>query len=392
MMIEPLESRRIVFIDAYGDTGLDLKRSSTNYFIIAAIICPENRVDVLRRKIEKIAAQYFSGGEIKSSNVGQRDERRLKILESLMEVDYHFGGVIIDKAAIDNKSGLIYKKSFIKFCHGLLFSHLFSSIPSKSLLIDEHGSREFMDGFERYVERKHIIPSLFDSYSINFLSSRAERLIQLADFIAGSLARIFDPSRRGARALEIWRLLKPKRLWIEDWPPRRYGLYTGTGNISSENKLIRDASHFSLANFLEQKMDSHDEEVRAQVETLKYLSFVSRAEDEKRYASTEEILGLLRENEGINYSKEKFWRAVIEPLRDEGVIVVSSTKGYKIPVTVEEVASFAKDVNSRVSPQVTRLAIMNNRIKTASNGSIDIMSEYPHLVALLDTIKGNPTV
>ena len=69
------------------------------------------------------------------------------------------------------------------------------------------GSKEFMKGFVDYVKRRHI-PDLFNYSEFGFESSRSNLLIQLADFICGTVAKAFDNtvfSENGHRFLLLLR-------------------------------------------------------------------------------------------------------------------------------------------------------------------------------------------
>src|SRR5690625_5867465 len=63
---------------------------------------------------------------------------------------------------------------------------VFLSINDLRVIADEHGSREFMEGFREYVRRQHI-PNLFYDADVWFENSQVQPLIQLADFLAGTV-------------------------------------------------------------------------------------------------------------------------------------------------------------------------------------------------------------
>lgn len=124
-MIDP--HRKIVaFIDEFGDSGLDLKKANTSsHFIVTAIIMDEDKVPEAERKIEEIRTKYFQSSEIKSSSVkNKQPERRIKILTSMMDIDFTIFSIVIDKSKLISE-GFKYHNSFFKFCHRLVHTELY---------------------------------------------------------------------------------------------------------------------------------------------------------------------------------------------------------------------------------------------------------------------------
>ena len=65
--------RVYAFTDESGVFGWDLDNPSVStHFIISAIIVEERNIDDVRVGIEDIARKFFSGGEIKSSNISRK--------------------------------------------------------------------------------------------------------------------------------------------------------------------------------------------------------------------------------------------------------------------------------------------------------------------------------
>ena len=70
------------FTDESGSFGWELDNENTStHFIITAIIVRESDVDAVRTAVADIRDRYFPKGEIKSSKIGKKHNRRKKILE-----------------------------------------------------------------------------------------------------------------------------------------------------------------------------------------------------------------------------------------------------------------------------------------------------------------------
>ena len=119
-----------IFVDEFGNPSLETQKSAvTDYFIIVATLISDPDLANVEVLVEKVSKKYFQGSEIKSSNV-KTDNRRIKILQDISELKAKYYVLAIDKNQIDKKSGLIYKKSFLKFLHGVLYRQLFEVYPN----------------------------------------------------------------------------------------------------------------------------------------------------------------------------------------------------------------------------------------------------------------------
>ncbi len=77
---------------------------------------------------------------------------------------------------------------------------------------------------------------------------------------------------------------------------------------------------------------------------------------------------------------------LIAKLRDEGVIIASSPKGYKIPSKVEELYDFINHGTTIIMPMLDRLKKCRDNIMIGSNGELDLFknSEYRTLKEFFD--------
>ena len=81
-----------------------------------------------------------------------------------------------------------------------------------------HGSAKFMNGFIEYVKTQHKQFELFRKPEFRFGDSKREVLIQLADFISGSLARCYDPEKRIENPNLILDIIEKNILHLREWP------------------------------------------------------------------------------------------------------------------------------------------------------------------------------
>ena len=121
-----VNKRQIICVDEHGDPNLEIsKKGVTEYFILTAIIIEENKYLIEKDKAANIISKFFPRGELKSSTIGNKTNRRIKILNKIKELDFHFYSVVLDKSSINKDSPLQYKKTFIKRLNRQLYETIF---------------------------------------------------------------------------------------------------------------------------------------------------------------------------------------------------------------------------------------------------------------------------
>ena len=382
------------FVDEYGDTNISIEKSGVSaFFIITIIFIPSDSHASKAEAAERLRIKYFQKGEMKSSKVGDNDERRIKILSDLNDIDFRSFSLAVDKSKLYKDSGLAWKRSFFKYLHRLLYERVFRIFENLDVIADEHGSEEFMDGFKTYLARV-IPPNLFSSQTFDFAPSQSNVMLQVADFISGSLARCLDPDKTSSRHKDILGLLAKRSVGIDVWPPRLIPETAANLDISQPRYLnlhirrhcIRQA-HIFLDQM--QSVSDSDENIRVQVETLKYLLFHAQFISDTEFVITNKILDHLRVNSKIEMNQRQFQAAVISKLRDANVIIANGPKGYKIPVNDSDMTTFVNHANSIILPMLTRLNRAREELRIASLGAVDILSspEFNDLREVLEVLS-----
>jgi len=385
-------SRQYAFVDDTGDTGLDFDKAGTSsHFILTAVIVDESSLAQVTSDVESVRSKHFQTGEMKSSGVGGKDDRRIRILRDLSDTDFHLLAIVVDKRRLHRARGLRYHDSFVKFLNSQIHRALFRAFPGVVIVADEHGDRTFMDGFADYITRQ-LKPNLFDDYSFSFDNSHSNVLLQLSDFMCGTIARGYELKRKSPRYKEFYRAIEFKVTAIQEWP-RNYESYLV--DLSRENPSAYDEEIARCAirladGYISEYEDSDVPAVRARVRFLELLLFRLRFRSPDIYISTNEILDALS-YEGVCPQDRYYLRSeVVAPLRDRGVIISSSSKGYKIPVSERDLYDFANHSLGIIGPMVSRLRECREQIRLATRNRLDLFErpEYGILKKLLHERHG----
>jgi hypothetical protein len=201
---------------------------------------------------------------------------------------------------------------------GKLYSRLFLAYHAMSVVADQHGSPAFMESFRTYVLKNHI-PDLFTGPqpAFRFDSSKENVLIQLADFVAGSIARVFVHGKDDDE--RILPALRKHQIAIEGWPPRRYlfNLAVTDESRSADDALIADRNMAAAIDFLNRHERDADDDVRAQSAALTFLIYHLQHGNPARLVQTGELIQAVKAQTGRSMGEQPFRNRVIAKLRCE---------------------------------------------------------------------------
>ena len=373
---------KIAFSDEYGNNSFKFDTQGSHFVVATVIVKPEKlteqekAVDEIRRK------HKFQTGELKSNKVGKNYERRIRILRDIAQMDIAIYAVIIDKRKLKGK-GFHYKKSFYKYLNNLLYKELFRTFPKLELYVDEYGGNDYMLEFKNYV-KKHHQKNLFSGSEFDILDSKNSNLIQLADFIAGTLGHIFDELKISEHSDKFLNILKPITSGLNFFP-KDYSFEEIESSNTDENfdPIIAKVCLMRINDFIE-KTNAVDQQKSDQINFLKLLLLFQRVYYKSKYISTNEIFRHLNKTRSGNLQEEYFRSKVVGNLRDKGILISSSRSGYKIPTNKQDLESFIKHGNRIILPMLNRIKEMRTAIKLATGNDLDLLDNFEELKKIIE--------
>ena len=232
------------------------------------------------------------------------------------------------------------------------------------------------DSFKNYVADHRPVWNLFNQYDFDFVDSKDEVLIQLADFVVGSVYKSLTEDNY----YNYLEMLKGKITAI-DYFPNQYEPYWG--RIKPEDckydKIIYGLAVKCARDYIEKyEMDKSDEK-RMQVALLRYLLFYVAQINPTQFVYSNELVRHLSEKMEHKVTKDTLFRRVIAPLRDEGVILASCSRGYKIPISVDDIIAYMNQTTSICGPMLQRIAKCRNLIKQGTDNNLDLFDNPAYL-------------
>lgn len=375
------------FADEFGNNSFDFQKQGS-HFIVATVITKSDNVENLKKQVNEIRRKHgFQTGELKSSKVATDHPRRKRILEDVAKLDISIYAVIIDKTKLSG-DGFNFKKSFYKFTNNLLYKELYRTFPTIDLYVDEHGGNNFLKEFKNYVA-KHHYRNLFEGAGFDIQNSKQNELIQLADFVAGSLGYIFDELKKSEHSNDFQEILSSKIASLAHFPPQKWTYEElQKSNIDDTfDTRIAEVSITRINDFLE-KETGEDQQKIDQINFLKLLLWLQRAYPRNRYTTTTEILGHLNQSRPTQMHDEYFRTKVVGNLRDKGILIASGRLGYKIPTSATDLDSFINHGRRIILPMLNRIKEARKAIKLATMNELDLLErpEYTELKKIIDEL------
>lgn len=178
----------IVFIDDSGDPGFKLQTGSSSCFVIALIIFDDPleaektslAIKELRRNL-KVSDFY----EFKFNKMDKKFKD--KFIMSILNFKFRVRAVIVKKEVIYSQRLRNYKENFYNYIIMQVLKQSKGVIKKAKLKFDKRGEQSIRDQLRVYLSRELDNKNNNIFNDLKFVDSRQNTLIQLADFVAGSI-------------------------------------------------------------------------------------------------------------------------------------------------------------------------------------------------------------
>lgn len=384
-----MEERIFAFTDEYGAFGWNIENPDVStHFIISAILVKESDLKTFRETAEAIRKKHFQSGEIKSKTTGNKHNKRLKILAEIKELPFTVFAVCIDKKkCLENMTskGLMYKESFYKFMNNIVHQELRRAFKYITVVADELIDNDYMKSFCRYFEEHQDVKTLWGDADFQYYSSNADVGIQVADYISGTLARVYDTHKHTPETPDYYEILREKITYIEFYPKDYKTFNLDASAIAKDyDKPIAELCFSRIAAYVNNHEEDSDEYAKARVLVAKHLLFRFMNNDTRGYIPTRELLERIQ-SAGLQIRSERAFRQeIIGKLRDEGVILASSSKGgYKIPSKQAELYDYVNHDANIIIPMLSRLKKCREIVKLGTINGLDLL-DHPEFQQLKD--------
>jgi hypothetical protein len=204
----------LVFIDESGDSGFKLNEGSSPYFVICLVVFEDREeADACEKRIELLKTEIGKGSDWEFHFKTNSHKLKEKFLRAVLPFNFFYYGIVLDKSLL-YKEGFTTKDSFYKYTCGLVFENAKDKLDAATVIIDETGSLLFKSNLAKYLMRK-MNESKNVIKRVRMENSHSSNLLQLADYIAGSINRSYSDKADG----KVYRkIVSSREIDVRLWP------------------------------------------------------------------------------------------------------------------------------------------------------------------------------
>ncbi len=315
---------------------------------------------------------------------------RLKALEPL---GLTICAAVFDAEAVSQDGGPADPASLDSFLHGLVHRAMVNRHPDVDICMAQATQDNRAAGFAAWLETNHPVRDLFTEARIVVAQTADEPLLALAGFISSVLAAAFGtPACEDLRAT-LLQWMQEGRVSIDQWPTRLHSDdRSATGLAESSDSAVRELSLAMAERFIDTHRSlSSDELLRQQSLTVGYLLFQAKF-GSGRHASAAELIAYLG-SRGHTVSDHQLKSTVIAQLRDQDVLISSSSRGYKIPQNRHDFLNFMRLVDGQTLPLLDRLQRARRSLERAGANLSELVDQprFARLKRVLDVLDESET-
>lgn len=204
--------RAVIYLDESGNP--DLGHLSPPVFVVAAVLVESRKeLATIDRRFRNAfeAIKRPKEHELKSSALSPL--KHASVLHELTLLDYQWAAACFDKRRLTS-AGFAQPVAFYKYAFQFLVGELLTVAWQSDLIIDQHASDAFQAELDAYLRRQNSGLPVSRLQSVSFADSSKNRLVQLADLVAGAVRRSVDGEGQPLREIEH------QMISLQHWPPR----------------------------------------------------------------------------------------------------------------------------------------------------------------------------
>ncbi|MEH7547951.1 hypothetical protein [Neobacillus vireti] len=386
-----MEEIQYAFIDEFGDYCFDFEKGNgSTHFIIVSILLKESNKESLESGLVQISQKYFQTGTIDANIIDHNPTQTMQLINDLKDLPFSVYAYVIDKRKIREDHGILYKVPFLKYLNRQIYDDLNRTFEQLDFAADEQESKLFISSFNNYIKTRSI-PDLFNYSSFGFNQTRSDILLQLANLITRILATGYERTIYTDQYRSFSKIFKSKiaavNLLPQDYKNFLFDYQSEHDHPKYDEIIIKQAVNLTYK-YIEKHRKSDDEDERLRLDFIKFLLF-NLKENPDEYVYTEEILDNLNAIRDVKLNPHNFRSNIVSKLRDSGLLIASSNKGYKLPVCLNDLYDFVNLSSLTIHPMIQRIAKCRDQILLATNNEVDILEqkEYDYLKRIIDLGK-----
>lgn len=206
------KERAVIYLDESGNP--DVQELTPPVLVIGAVVI-ESRQELagLDQRFRNAFAAIRRPESHELRTAGLSVAKHAKVLRELSLLDYQWAAACFDKSKLTSV-GFADPTTFYRYAFQFPIGDLLTIAWQADLVIDENSTAAFQAQLEAYLRRQNSGLPVNRIGSVRFSTSSKQRLIQLADLVAGAVRRSVEGERVPLREIEH------KMINLQFWPPK----------------------------------------------------------------------------------------------------------------------------------------------------------------------------
>jgi len=204
--------RATIYLDESGSP--DLANIAPTVFVVAAVII-ESRQELagLDQRFKNAFAAIRRPEDHELKTAGLSMAKHARVLRELSLLEYQWAAACFEKQRLD-AAGFGDPITLYRYAFQFLVGDLLTIAWQADLVIDENSTPAFQAELEAHLRRQNSGLPIGRLGTVTFADSAKNRLVQLADLVAGAVRRSVDGEPVPFREIEY------KMINLQFWPPR----------------------------------------------------------------------------------------------------------------------------------------------------------------------------
>jgi hypothetical protein len=210
--IPATKERAVIYIDESGNP--DVGNLDPPVFVIAAVVIQSRQnVAGLEQRFQSAFAVIQRPPSHELRSAGLSVAKHARVLRELSLLEYQWAAACFNKAKLTS-AGFADPSTFYRYAFQFLIGDLLTVAWQSDLVIDENSTADFQSQLKQYLRRQNSGLPVNRLGSVKFSASSKQRLIQLADLVAGAVRRSVKGDAAPLKEIEH------QMIDLQFWPPK----------------------------------------------------------------------------------------------------------------------------------------------------------------------------
>ncbi len=207
----------VIFVDESGDTGFKFERGSSRYLVACLVgFDSEEQYKASSDSLDALRVRWGRDEDHEFHFSALNRRRKLEALEATLAGEFWVYSFVLNKAQLWD-GALRQKHHMYQRAVSWLLENAILKMPKSDLVFDRCGNRDFYAAIQSHIHHACQQARLDHPKSFVAMDSRKSNGLQIADLVAGSVARIYSDK---PNAREPYQLISNRFVSFRFWPQK----------------------------------------------------------------------------------------------------------------------------------------------------------------------------